>query len=282
MLPQAAHQRPSINAGDADHAVPGQIGLQRTVRAKIARQLAQIPHDEAGQMRMGAFQIFQVDPIIADLGVGHRDDLAPVAGVGEDFLITGHGSVEANFAVDFAGCTETNAGINRAVFQGQLGSCAHVLHRSPGKLPVVRADGAPLKFQLSAARYAHYGCGSLEQASASPPNPDSQQEGSCPGEQGPSIFLRSRQNAPIDNVAAAQSRGNKGRHGASGRLRKFEPVYRWRTAAGRGEVQRSASVAPGSWSLDQKDPQWRRPVCSGAPWDWRVRWINATRLTPRQ
>jgi len=39
-----------------------------------------------------------IDAVIADERIGHRDDLGFVGRVGEDFLVAGHGSVEADLA----------------------------------------------------------------------------------------------------------------------------------------------------------------------------------------
>src|SRR5690606_11769499 len=44
------------------------------------------------------FDIFVIGADIADMGKGEGDDLASIGGIGEDFLITGHGGVEAHFS----------------------------------------------------------------------------------------------------------------------------------------------------------------------------------------
>ena len=63
-------------------------------------------------MGLGAFDILGVDAVVADFRIGHRDDLAAIAGIGEDLLVAGHRGVEADFAVDFALGAEGNAGKN--------------------------------------------------------------------------------------------------------------------------------------------------------------------------
>ena len=40
------------------------------------------------------FNILGIDAVVADVRIGHRDDLTRVGRVGEDFLIAGHRGVE--------------------------------------------------------------------------------------------------------------------------------------------------------------------------------------------
>ena len=77
--------------------------------------------DKAGQMRPAAFDVLGVDAVVADLRIGHRDDLPAVTGVGEDFLIAGHRRVEANLAVDFAVGPDGSSGEDGAVFECKFG-----------------------------------------------------------------------------------------------------------------------------------------------------------------
>ena len=81
--------------------------------------------DEAGQVRPPALDVLGIDAVVADLRVGHRDDLAAVAGIGEDLLVAGHRRVEADFAVDFAIGADRSAGEDGAVFEGKFGGCGH-------------------------------------------------------------------------------------------------------------------------------------------------------------
>jgi hypothetical protein len=76
-------------------------------------------------VRLRAFEIFFIDPVVPDLGIGHRDNLAAIARVGEDFLVAGHGGIEANFSIHFAGRAERGAGVNGTIFQSELGNLRH-------------------------------------------------------------------------------------------------------------------------------------------------------------
>jgi len=122
VLPDATDQCPGIDAGDAHHAESGEVVFQPAHSAKVTGHLALIADDEASQMRSGALNVFVVDAVVADLWIGHRDDLAAITRIGEDLLIPGHRSVEAHFAVDFARCTERLTGEDRSIFESELGN----------------------------------------------------------------------------------------------------------------------------------------------------------------
>ena len=64
--------------------------------------------------------ILVVDPVIADLGVGHRHDLTVIGGVGQDLLITRHARVEDDLAIDLAPGAEGPAGKDRTVLEREF------------------------------------------------------------------------------------------------------------------------------------------------------------------
>ena len=97
---------------------------------------AVLADDEAGEVRPAAFDVLGVDAVVADLRVGHRDDLPAVAGVGEDLLVAGHRRVEADFAVDFAGGADGGAGEYGAVFESEFGE-----HERKGEGGVWKGEG---------------------------------------------------------------------------------------------------------------------------------------------
>jgi len=91
---------------------PNSVFLQIFPRAKIRAQLlttAIIPESQIRRVRTPRFHVQFVDAVIADERIGHRDDLAFIGRVGEDFLIAGHGSVEADFAARGRARAKTNA-----------------------------------------------------------------------------------------------------------------------------------------------------------------------------
>ena len=93
------------------------ILAQAALGAEVALRAAVLADDEAGEVRPPAFDILGIHAVVADLRVGHRDDLAAVTGVGEDLLVAGHRRVEADFAVDFAVGADRRAGEHGAVFE---------------------------------------------------------------------------------------------------------------------------------------------------------------------
>ena len=52
--------------------------LEALLGAEVARRAAMFADDEPGQVRPAAFDVLGVDAVVADLRVGHRDDLAAV------------------------------------------------------------------------------------------------------------------------------------------------------------------------------------------------------------
>jgi len=62
---------------------------------------------------------FGGEAVVADLDGGHRDDLAEVGRIGDDFLIAGHGGVEHAFAGDRGVGAEGATAENTAVFEGE-------------------------------------------------------------------------------------------------------------------------------------------------------------------
>ncbi len=129
VLANPADQRSGINARNAHHAVLPQVFFQCSAGAKVTGHAAAITNHETGQLRPGAFDVLVVDAVIADLGIGHRHDLATVARIGEDFLIPGHRRVKTHFAVDFPRGSKRMPRIDRSILQGQLGNF-HVCNRS--------------------------------------------------------------------------------------------------------------------------------------------------------
>ena len=48
------------------------------------------------------FGVFVIDAVVSNKGIGHGDDLSMVGGVGQNFLISGHGGVENQLTVEFS------------------------------------------------------------------------------------------------------------------------------------------------------------------------------------
>ena len=66
-----------------------------------------------------ALAVGRVDPVIADQRIRHGDDLAAIGRIGQDFLITGHGGVEAGLPGCGDGRSEPGSLKHPAIFQGE-------------------------------------------------------------------------------------------------------------------------------------------------------------------
>ena len=60
-------------------------------------------------MYFAGLNVFRINPSIANMGVGQCDDLAAVAGISKDFLISGHGGIENHLSHRMAFRTDRHA-----------------------------------------------------------------------------------------------------------------------------------------------------------------------------
>ena len=72
------------------------------LRAEVTHPAAELADHESADPGAAAFGILLVDPVVADLRVGHRHDLAVIGRVGQDLLVAGHARVEDDLAIDLA------------------------------------------------------------------------------------------------------------------------------------------------------------------------------------
>ena len=93
-----AGELPGINARDADKADLLTPGVQVAFVAEVCGLRHFLAHHKAAGGCNVALHIFHVGANIADVGEGEVDDLARVGRVCQDFLVPGHGGVEADFA----------------------------------------------------------------------------------------------------------------------------------------------------------------------------------------
>jgi len=106
LVPQVAGQGAGVDPLDADDAVLPQIVPQAHGGPPVGIFFLVFLDDETGQVETAALHVLGVDAGVADLGVGHGDHLPLVGGVGEDFLVAGHGGVEHHLAGCLAGGAE--------------------------------------------------------------------------------------------------------------------------------------------------------------------------------
>src|ERR1044071_5725892 len=84
------------------------------IRAPVADGRGKFADDEARDMRAPGFNVDAVHAVIADQRIGHRHDLSLVGWIRENFLVTGHRGVEADFAARRSARAKTRAGKHRA------------------------------------------------------------------------------------------------------------------------------------------------------------------------
>ena len=116
-----------IEAAHADNIACLQPLVEMTRGAMIGRLGDRRLHDHAANARLGGhihrLDIFLIRADIADMGKGEGNDLARIGWVGEDFLITCDGGVEADFADRMAGCAEAEALDHSSICKHEQGGC---------------------------------------------------------------------------------------------------------------------------------------------------------------
>ena len=71
--------------------------------------------DRAHHVGLFRFLIVRIDPRIPQFWVGKGDNLATVAGIGQNLLISGHARIEYHFTNGGARCTKGIAAIHRTI-----------------------------------------------------------------------------------------------------------------------------------------------------------------------
>ena len=115
--PGQANQGSGVDSLEADDAVPGQERIERLLCTEVAGPAAQLANHESPDPGATALPILVIDPVVADLGIGHGHDLAMIGGVGEDLLVSRHARVEDDLAIDLAPGAEGPAGEDRSVLE---------------------------------------------------------------------------------------------------------------------------------------------------------------------
>ncbi len=95
------NKRSGIHLGNRHNSVPLQIILQRLQGTPVGGYCTELAGYESFNLWPTRFLVDFIGPIVADVRISHYDNLTGIGWVREDFLITGHGSVEHNFAGSF-------------------------------------------------------------------------------------------------------------------------------------------------------------------------------------
>jgi hypothetical protein len=75
-----------------------QIKLRALRGAPVRRELGKFADDERFDVGTAGFFIFEVRANVSDVRISEANNLAGVAGVGENFLVTGEAGIENDFA----------------------------------------------------------------------------------------------------------------------------------------------------------------------------------------
>ena len=125
---QQSGQLAGVDVDDRHCVFAHQVLRQRHGRAEVGRQQRQVFDDQASGVDLVGFDVFQVDPVVADVRVRERHDLPAVAGVGEDFLVAGEGGVEHHLADGGAGGSDRVTNKDRAVCKREDGGGQYGKH----------------------------------------------------------------------------------------------------------------------------------------------------------
>jgi hypothetical protein len=103
-----ADQRPGIEVPDSGNFVAIQVELRRFRGTPVGRNLRKLPYNQRFDVRPRSFFVIKIRADISDVRIGQANDLARVAGIGENFLVTGEAGIKNDFAAaarNGAGCT---------------------------------------------------------------------------------------------------------------------------------------------------------------------------------
>ncbi len=154
---QHARQPAGVNIGNGHRALAGQKFRQTLLGTEIADGQGQIANDQSSGLHLGSFHVLRIDTVAANVRIGQSDDLLAIAGVGEDFLIAGHGGVKHHFSDGSPCATDGVANKDRAVCERQDGGRERSLKRQ--KHWVLRVDFGYAQRVLDNLEL----CGSLQQ-----------------------------------------------------------------------------------------------------------------------
>ena len=94
---QQAGEATGVDATDTADAVVGQHRVQRRSGPVVAVPSGQVADDDSTAERTARLEVAGVHPVVADVRVGERDDLAGVGGIGDHLLIARQDGVEHHF-----------------------------------------------------------------------------------------------------------------------------------------------------------------------------------------
>ena len=134
-IAQVSSEATGVDTTDSGHSVVPQKRVEVAVAAPIAVATGQCAHDHPAAERAPGLVVGRGNAVVADVGVGERDDLARVRGIGDDLLITGHGGIKTYFAHRVAGGANASSLEHGAVGQYQACVWGLLLPAGHGRVP---------------------------------------------------------------------------------------------------------------------------------------------------
>src|SRR5579872_2549821 len=117
VITEMPHKRARVDIRQHRHFELFQIFLCNLLRAPVRTDARELAHNQALDPRTRGLVVFLVRAVISDFWIRQNDDLSGVGRVGENFLISGDGSIKNDFAVAFAFGAVAFASEDSAVFQ---------------------------------------------------------------------------------------------------------------------------------------------------------------------
>src|SRR6266481_9426284 len=97
-IANVADERAGINVPNHGNLVTVQIELRGFRGSPVRRDLRKFAHDERFDVRPRGLFVLEVRTHVSDMRVRETDNLPGIAGVGENFLVTGEAGIENDFA----------------------------------------------------------------------------------------------------------------------------------------------------------------------------------------
>src|SRR6201997_3065016 len=122
------HQSTGIDIREDRNFELLKIFLSDLLRAPVRAHLRELAHDQSLNVGMGGLVVFRIGAVISDFRSGQNNNLSGIGRVGENFLVTGDGSIKNDFPVAFAFGAVAFASKDAPIFEGKdsLHSCSRV------------------------------------------------------------------------------------------------------------------------------------------------------------
>ena len=111
-----AGQTPGVHTVDAGDLIPLHNRVQRGGAAEIGWEIIVFPHDHSADGGRLGFIIIVRHTVVPNQGIGHDNTLVGIRGIGENFLIAGHGGVEHDLHDSVGGIAKRKAIVFFSVF----------------------------------------------------------------------------------------------------------------------------------------------------------------------